>query len=118
MSGSSSARAPSSATSAERASRSSDSHHLSSASKLASKFFRLPAEGALPSDPSKFLSVPPCPACAFQLAVETINCTAWSSIESWEHRLVSADDIAKAGQWALKRGWKARFAPALRTSEG
>ena len=84
----------------------------------------------MPDDPSKCLSVPPCPACTFQLSVETVNCTSWSSIESWlvtatshivlvqEHHIVTDDDIAKAGQWAQQRGWKARFSPAIRTESG
>ncbi len=60
----------------------------------------------------------------FQLCIDTVNATAWGTLKRYlryskahavlaqEHHL-GPDAIAAASAWALRRGWRSVFAPAL-----
>ncbi len=62
---------------------------------------------------------------AFELVVETVNATAWGSLKRFlrtskahlvlaqEHHL-GPERTAAASSWAIRRGWKSIFAPALK----
>ena len=78
-----------------------------------------------PSFENKFLLAPTKPdSSEFALAVDTVNCTSWSSIKSWlgstsshvvlvqEHRLRDSESLGEASNWASSNGWKSIFAAA------
>ena len=66
----------------------------------------------------------------WSLQVATANCTCWASAKDLvvnpfahvlalqETKLDRAADIDEASSWAIKRGWKSLWSPALRTAKG
>eukprot|EP00959_Pyramimonas_sp_CCMP1952_P344464 7214532-Pyramimonas_sp.AAC.1 len=79
----------------------------------------------------KFCTPPPPPGRAqFSLKVETLNCTAWSSLQRWlphctshiiliqEHHLRLGDEADRASSWAKVHGWQILLTPALSTPSG